>query len=192
MNRFPKPAQLLLAEVDLELGELVFRYHYRDSSVRDGFAQKGGSSYKLSKNRRFGTKNKGLLKNSIKLTRPARSTDRSITAQSEMTMTGQLLNPTKADFPPEGLLPHESAVQPRARVRNNPAATPLAPPARLKRFLNVWEAAANAYREREAAWLAAHRDGGRRLNSKRIYRGPIDDALERAARIRKRRRAKPF
>jgi hypothetical protein len=29
MNRFPKPTQLLLAEVDLELGKLVFQYHFR-------------------------------------------------------------------------------------------------------------------------------------------------------------------
>ena len=59
-------------------------------------------------------------------------------------MTDLLLNPTKADFSPEGLLP-----------------------------------------------LALHRAGDRSLNNKRIYRGPIDDALERAARLRKRRRLKP-
>jgi hypothetical protein len=52
-------------------------------------------------------------------------------------------------------------------------------------------AAAIAYRERQAAWLASHRAGDRNLNNKRIYRGPIDDALERAARLRKRRRVKP-
>ena len=51
-------------------------------------------------------------------------------------------------------------------------------------------AAAIAYRERQAAWLALHRAGDRNLNNKRIYRGPIDDALERAARLRKRRRLK--
>ena len=31
-------------------------------------------------------------------------------------MIGLLLNPTKADFSPEGLLPHEAAMQPRARI----------------------------------------------------------------------------
>jgi hypothetical protein len=51
-------------------------------------------------------------------------------------------------------------------------------------------AAAIAYRERQAAWLALHHAGNRSLNNKRIYRGPIDDALERAARLRKRRRLK--
>ena len=101
-----------------------------------------------------------------------------------------MLNPTKADFSPEGVLPHEGAMQPRARIRASPVASPLVPPARLKRLLNGWMAAANAYRERQAAWLALHRAGDRKLNNKRIYRGPIDDALERAARLRKRRRLK--
>ena len=102
-------------------------------------------------------------------------------------MPGLLLNPTKADFSPEGLLPHETALQPRARI----AASPLVPPARLTRLLNGWMAAAIAYRERQTAWLAAHRAGDRNLNTKRIYRGPIDDVLERAARLRKRKRLKP-
>jgi hypothetical protein len=106
-------------------------------------------------------------------------------------MTGQLLNPTKADFSPEGLLPHENAVHPRARIRASPVAGPAVLPARLKRLLDGWMTAAIAYRERQAAWLASHRTGHRNLNNKRIYRGPIDDALERAARLRKRRRLKP-
>jgi len=105
-------------------------------------------------------------------------------------MIGLLLNPTQADFSPEGLLPHESAMQPHARIRTSPVASPPVPPTRLKRLLNGWMAAAIAYRERQVAWLALHRAGGRNLNSKRIYRGPIDDALERAARLRKQRRLK--
>jgi hypothetical protein len=105
-------------------------------------------------------------------------------------MTGVLLNPTKADFSPEGLLPHEAAMQPRARIHTGPVASPLVPTARLRRLLNGWIAAAGAYRDRQAAWLALHRAGGRDLHNKRIYRGPIDDALERAARLRKRRRLK--
>jgi hypothetical protein len=108
-----------------------------------------------------------------------------------MTMIGLLLNPTNADFSPEGLLPHESAMQPRARIRTSPVASPSVSPTRLQRLLNDWMAAAIAYRERQAAWLASHRAGDRNLNNKRIYRGPIDDALERAARLRKRRRVKP-
>ena len=105
-------------------------------------------------------------------------------------MFGLLLNPTRTDFSPEGLLPHESAMQPRVRIHAGSAASPLVPTARLRRLLNGWIAAASAYRARQAAWLASHRAGDRSLNSKRIYRGPIDDALERAARFRKRRRLK--
>jgi hypothetical protein len=101
-----------------------------------------------------------------------------------------LLNPTKADFSPEGLLPHEAAMQPSARVRTSPLASSPVPQARLTRLLNGWIAAAIAYRERQAALLASHHARGRDLNSKRIYRGPIDDAVERAARLRKRRRLK--
>jgi hypothetical protein len=134
-------------------------------------------------------KNKGLLKKFVKLEQKAQSTRGSITAQSEMTMIGLLLNPTKADFSPEGLLPHERAMQPRARIPTgsaaSPAAGPLVPTARLRRLVNGWIAAAGAYRERQAAWLASHRAGDRNLNNKRIYRSPIDDALERAARLRK-------
>jgi hypothetical protein len=104
-----------------------------------------------------------------------------------MTMTGQPLNPTKAHFSPGGVLPHESAKRPCARTRTG-AASPLVRPTRLKRILHGWIAAANAYRERQAALLASHRACGRKLNNKRIYRGPIDDALERAARLRQRRR----
>jgi len=105
-------------------------------------------------------------------------------------MTGLLLNPTKADFSPEGLLPHESAMHRRARIHASPVATPPVVPARLKRLLDGWMAAAITYRERQAAWLASHRARDRNLNNKRIYRGPIDDALERVARLRERRRLK--
>jgi hypothetical protein len=152
----------------------------------------GGSRYKLSKNNRFRRKNKGLLKESVKLEQAAQSTDGSITVQSEMTMIGLLLNPTKAGFSPEGLLPHEPAMRPRTRIRTSPVATNApVPPTRLQRLLNGWIAAAMAYRERQAAWLALHRAGDRNLHNKRIYRGPIDDALERAARLLKRRHLKP-
>ncbi|UPJ46768.1 hypothetical protein IVB30_26040 [Bradyrhizobium sp. 200] len=99
-------------------------------------------------------------------------------------MIGLLLNPTKADVSPEGLLPHENASRSSARIHASSLAGHLVL-ARLRHFLNGWKAATNAYRERQAAWLALHRAGGRDLNNKRIYRGPIDDALERAARLRK-------
>ena len=42
-------------------------------------------------------------------------------------MIGLLSNPTKADFSPEGLLPHESAMQTRTRVRTRPRRHPLRP-----------------------------------------------------------------
>ena len=100
-------------------------------------------------------------------------------------MTGSLLNPTTADVSPEGALPHGSVRPPRARIRTS-LATPLAPPTRLRRLVAGWMAAANTYRERQAKLLAAHRAGDQKLNKKRIYRGPIDDAVERAARLRRR------
>ena len=104
-------------------------------------------------------------------------------------MTGSLLNPTTADALPEGALPHGSARPLRTSIRNGPA-VPLTPPRRLRRFLGRWVAAAHAYRERQAELLALHRAGDRKLNKKRIYRGPIDDALEKAARLRQCRRLK--
>ena len=108
-------------------------------------------------------------------------------------MIGLLLNPTKAEVSPEGLLPHEGVIRSRAQLRANPAAntspaaSPLALTAHLRRLLDGWKAAASAYRERQTALLALHRAGDRDWSNKRIYRGPIDDAFERATRLRKRR-----
>lgn len=147
-----------------------------------------GSRYKINKNKRFPRKNEALLKESAKQEQASQSNDGSIVVQSEMTMIGLLLNPTKPDVSPEGLLPHEGAIRPRAWIHARPAANRLLPAAPLRRLLNGWIAAASAYRERQAAWLALHQAGGRDLNDKRIYRGPIDDALERAMRLRKRKR----
>ena len=59
--------------------------------------------------------------------------------------------------------------------------------ARVRRVLNHWVAAANAYRERQARLSAPQRPEGRKLDKTRIYRGPIDQAVERAAQFRKRR-----
>ena len=101
-------------------------------------------------------------------------------------MIGLLLNPTISDVSPEGVLPHESAMQPRSRTWK----AALVPIARLRRLLNGWIAAAIADHERQAAWLASRLREDRDLNNMRIYRGPIDDALERAARLRKRKRPK--
>lgn len=103
-------------------------------------------------------------------------------------MISLLLNPTISNVSPEGLLPHESAMQPRGWSRIRKAA--LVPIAHLRRLLNGWIAAIIADLERQAAWLASRQREDRDLNNTRIYRGPIDDALERAARLRKRRRLK--
>ena len=101
-------------------------------------------------------------------------------------MIGLLLNPTKADGSPEGLLPHEGAIRVRASIQWSPVVGPHVVTARLRRLLNRWKAAAIAYRERQTALLASHRAGDRDWSTKRIYRGPIDDAFERAARLRTR------
>ncbi|XIA66347.1 hypothetical protein ACFIOY_10220 [Bradyrhizobium sp. TZ2] len=61
--------------------------------------------------------------------------------------------------------------------------------ARLRRLLNGWAAAAIAYRERQDAQFVRQCDD-RELDSTRIYRSPIDEAVEKAARLRKRRRLK--
>ncbi len=97
-------------------------------------------------------------------------------------MTGLLRQLTKADVSPDDLLAHEGALPTRKRAGID---TP-APPTRLRRMLDGWMAAAHAYRERQAALLASHRAG--HLRNNRLYRGPIDDALERAARLRRRRK----
>jgi hypothetical protein len=105
-----------------------------------------------------------------------------------MTMICMLLNPTKGDVSPEGLLPHDGAIRTHAPIQASPVARPVVLPTRLRGLLDSWMAAAIAYRDRQAAWLAAHQAGDRDLKNKRIYRSPIDPALERAARRRKRRR----
>ena len=102
-------------------------------------------------------------------------------------MIGLLLNPTKAEVSPEGLLPQEDAIRSRAQIHASPAAGPLALTAHLRRLLDGWKAATVAYRERQTAMLALHGAGDCDWSNKRIYRGPIDDAFERATWLRKRR-----
>ena len=60
--------------------------------------------------------------------------------------------------------------------------------ARLRRGLNRWVAAAIACRERHARLSALYQFEGRGLDKARAYRGPLDEAVERAALFRKRRR----
>ena len=73
-------------------------------------------------------------------------------------------------------------MQPRARIRTSPVASPLVPPARLKRLLNDLDGRCHRL-PRTASRLAGaivHRAGGRDLHNKRIYRRPIDDALRKS------------
>ena len=56
--------------------------------------------------------------------------------------------------------------------------------ARLRRFLNGRIAAVIAHHEREAASWAQQQLDQRHLDSTRIYRGPIDQVLAKAARKR--------
>ena len=60
--------------------------------------------------------------------------------------------------------------------------------ARLRRVLNGWVAAAIAT-EQQAAVFALRQLDDRNLDNTLIYRGPLDAAFERAARLRKRPRA---
>jgi hypothetical protein len=60
--------------------------------------------------------------------------------------------------------------------------------ARLRRFFNQWAAATTAYHERQVALCALHRLEGYELDQARIYRSPIDEVVEKAAELRKRRR----
>ncbi|MDE5451463.1 hypothetical protein GWE18_01055 [Bradyrhizobium sp. CSA112] len=60
--------------------------------------------------------------------------------------------------------------------------------ARLRRFFNRWAAATTAYHERQVKLFALHRLEGQELDQTRIYRGPIDDVVDKAAQLRKRRR----
>ena len=87
-------------------------------------------------------------------------------------MIGLLLNPINPAVSPEGPLPHERHMHRHAWMRAG------------RRLLNRWIAAAVAYRERQTIWLELHQAADRDLNN--IYRGPIDDALEKAAQLRQR------
>jgi hypothetical protein len=60
--------------------------------------------------------------------------------------------------------------------------------AHTRRTLNHWVAAAIAYREREARLCALYRLERRNLDKTRIYRGPIDEAIEKTAQFRRQRR----
>ena len=56
---------------------------------------------------------------------------------------------------------------------------------RLRRFFKHWAAVTTAYQERQIALCALHRLEG--LDQARIYRSPIDKAVEKATEIYRRR-----
>ena len=59
--------------------------------------------------------------------------------------------------------------------------------ARLTRFVNDWVAAAIVRRQRKAAFFALYQFDDRNLKDMGLYRGEIQEALERAARLGRRR-----
>lgn len=62
--------------------------------------------------------------------------------------------------------------------------------ARLRRALNGWVAARIAHRERQASSFALRQLDDGEPDTARLYRGPIDDLLDRISELRKRRRLK--
>ena len=56
---------------------------------------------------------------------------------------------------------------------------------RVRRFFKHWAAMTTAYHERQIALCALHRLEG--LDEARIYRSPIDNAVEKATEIYRRR-----
>ncbi|WFU19229.1 hypothetical protein [Bradyrhizobium sp. CB3481] len=56
---------------------------------------------------------------------------------------------------------------------------------RVRRFFKHWAAVTTAYHERQIALCALHRLEG--LDEARIYRSPIDNAVEKATKIYRRR-----
>ena len=56
---------------------------------------------------------------------------------------------------------------------------------RMRRFFKHWAAVTTAYHERQIALCALHRLEG--LDHARIYRSPIDNAVDKATEIYKRR-----
>lgn len=97
-------------------------------------------------------------------------------------MTRQL-DLTKSSASPEGLMPQGREA---GAIRRRSASSRKL--ARLRRGLNRWIAAAIAYRKRQARLSALYRLEGRGLNQARVYRGPIDGAIEKAAYFRRQRR----
>ena len=96
----------------------------------------------------------------------------------------RLFDFTSSNAPLEGLMPQGfTANAVRLTVPALPRHT-LHAVARLRRFFRHWAAATTAYHERQIALCALHRLDG--LDQARIYRGPIDNAVEKATKIYRR------
>ena len=96
----------------------------------------------------------------------------------------RLLDFTNCIASPEDLRPQGCATD---AVRLTAPALPrrtLHAVVRLRRFFKHWAAATTAYHERQIALYELHRLEG--LDQARIYRGPIDNAVEKATKIYRR------
>jgi hypothetical protein len=96
----------------------------------------------------------------------------------------RLLDFINSNASPEGLMPQ--GVTPGASRLTAPALprNTLHAVVRLRRFFRHWAAATTAYHERQIALCELHRLEG--LDHARIYRGPIDHAVEKATKIYRR------
>jgi hypothetical protein len=95
----------------------------------------------------------------------------------------RLLDFTNCNASPEGLMPQGCAA---VRLTAPPLQRrTLYAVVRLRRFFKHWAAATTAYHERQIALCELHRLEG--LDHARIYRGPIDNAVEKATKIYRRR-----
>ena len=96
----------------------------------------------------------------------------------------RLLDFTNRHASPEGLMPQVGTAN---RFRLTAPALPtnaLHAVVRLRRFFRQWAAATAAYHERQIALCELHRLEG--LDQSRIYRGPIDNAVDKATKIYRR------
>ena len=89
---------------------------------------------------------------------------------------------TNCNASPEGLMPQGGAAV-RLTAPALPRTTRHAV-VRLRRLFRHWAAATTAYHARQIALCELHRLGG--LDHARIYRGPIDHAVEKATKIYRR------
>ena len=96
----------------------------------------------------------------------------------------RLLDFTNCIASPEGLTPQGCAANGFRLAAPALPRTTLHTVVRLRRFFRHWAAATTAYHERQIALCELHRPEG--LDHARIYRGPIDHAVEKATKVYRR------